>query len=74
MTQTGEKNYVCPYCNHGLIQNGAFKKHVLGVHGVEIPKGHHNSRLFIQAVLAKNGGGGDDMDDIETAVRKRPRK
>ena len=70
MTHTGEKNYVCPYCQHGFIQNGPFKKHVLSVHGVEIPKGHHNSRLFIQTVLAKNG---DNVEDATTTVRKRPR-
>ena len=54
MTHTGEKKYVCPYCNHGFIQNGPFKKHMLSMHGVEIPKGHDNSRLFIQVLYIFN--------------------
>ena len=39
MTHTGERPNVCPYCQHGFIQIGACKSHVLKVHGVEVPKG-----------------------------------
>ena len=57
MTHTGEKKYVCPYCSHGFIQNGPFKRHIISIHEVEIPKGQHNSKLFIQAVLGQKNLG-----------------
>ena len=50
------------YCSHGFIQIEPFKKHILSVHGVEIPKGQHNSKLFMQAVLAQKNLGAAAID------------
>ena len=50
------------YCSHGFIQIEPFKKHILSVHGVEIPEGQHNSKLFMQAVLAQKNLGAATVD------------
>ena len=72
MTHTGEKPYVCPFCQHGFIQRAPFKRHVLHMHGVEVPKG--NVRLFIEEHSNKGSSGvGDEIDDPERP-RKRMRK
>ena len=39
MRHTGEKPNVCPYCNHGCIQIGDCKNHILKVHDIVVPKG-----------------------------------
>ena len=48
MTHTGEKAYVCPFCQHGFIQAGPMRRHVLHVHGKEIPRGFGGIRAFIE--------------------------
>lgn len=35
LTHTGEKPYICPYCNHRAALKGNIKVHVLSVHGKE---------------------------------------
>ena len=55
MTHTGEKAYICPLCQHGFIQAGPFRKHILKVHGIDPPKGKP-LRPFIEEHL-KNGAG-----------------
>ena len=39
MRHTGERPNVCPYCNHGCIQIGVLKSHILKIHKVVVPKG-----------------------------------
>ena len=62
MTHTGEKAYVCPFCQHGFIQGGPIRRHILQVHGMEVPKG--KLRPFIEE-HSKNGAGAAAAENSE---------